>query len=197
MKKIYTIIFTTAFSLFVINANAVTIPVSITSNTFTPTSFNASIGDVVVWTLNAGSHTTASILVPGGAATWDSGTMSVIGSTYSYTITTAGTYGYHCAFHPNMIAGFTVTSVGIPEPSINFLISAFPNPFTDKITFNYKGIEKIEVFNVIGKQVKSIETTGNEGTIEMNFEGLTAGIYFYRTYKDGIVVETRKIVKAK
>ncbi len=56
---------------------------------------------------------------------------------------------------------------------------------------------KIVLYNVIGEQVKAIELGGNQGTIEMNLEGMPSGIYFYNTFKEGLVYETRKIVKAK
>ena len=75
--------------------------------------------------------------------------------------------------------------------------NAYPNPFTDKLSIYYNGINKIEVMNVLGEQVKSIEMRESQGTLEMNFDGMPSGIYFYRTYKEGIVSETRKIVKSK
>jgi hypothetical protein len=50
---------------------------------------------------------------------------------------------------------------------------------------------------MLGEQVKNLEITTQEGKLDVYFDTLPAGVYFYRTYKEGMVVETRKIVKAK
>ena len=210
MKKIYTFIFASAFALLSMNTNATTINVTVGpggTNAFNPNTFAAVVGDVVVWTLQSGTHTVNSIStplssVPAGAAAISSGTMSTIGSTYSYTITVVGTYGYQCNFHGNlaggtgMIGGFTVSSTGIIDPATNLLTSAYPNPFSDKVTLKYTGIQSVEVFNVVGEKVKSMELSATEAKVDLDFTGFPAGIYFYRTYKEGTIVETRKIVKA-
>ncbi len=196
MKKLYTFILST---LFVGSLSAATINVSITSNVFTPTTFSANIGDVVMWTLNAGVHNVTSASVPAGAASFASGTMSTIGQTFSYTITHAGTYGYFCSIHGSgMAGGFNVTATTIAEPTVDLLTNAYPNPFNDKLTIKYgKGIQSIDVFNVVGEKVKSIDVNNPDFKVEVNFEALPSGIYFYRTYSDGNIIETRKIVKSK
>ncbi|MBA3706115.1 MAG: hypothetical protein H0W84_09515, partial [Bacteroidetes bacterium] len=97
MKKIYTLILTSAFALLQVTGNAVTINVSANSNnTFTPNTFSAVVGDVVVWTNAGGAHNVKSITtplnsVPAGAAAINSADPL---TTYSYTITVAGSYGY-------------------------------------------------------------------------------------------------------
>ena len=50
--------------------------------------------------------------------------------------------------------------------------------------------------NVIGEKVKSMELSAAEVKVDMDFTGFPAGVYFYRTYKEGTIVETRKVVKA-
>lgn len=195
MKKTYSFICASALALISVNLNAVNIPVSITSNAFTPSSFGANIGDVVVWTLNSGTHTVVSVSVPAGAATFNSGTIT---STYSYTITVAGNYGYHCGIHQTMGAVFSASATtSISEPITNLLTTAYPNPFKDKLNVKYNGIESIEVFNVIGEKIKTIELEATESKIEVDFANLPSGMYFYRTYKEGTIVETKRIVKSK
>ena len=200
MKKLYSLIFTLAFALLSISSNATTFTVNVANNSFTPNNFNAVIGDIVTWHLIAGTHTATSVSVPTGAAIWDSGTLT--STDYSYTITTAGNYVYWCTFHGpgGMGGGFVVTATGIIEPATNLITNAYPNPFNDKITFKYNGIngiQSLEVFNVIGDKVKAMELSANETKTEIDFAGFPAGIYFYRTYnKEGTIVETRKIVKA-
>ncbi len=204
MKNIYIIICVSFLSLISLNSKATTHLVVVgtngvgAANAFLPSTFTASIGDTVTWTLLFNAHTATSSSVPAGALTFDSGPMTTVGGMFSYVITTAGTYNYVCSFHPNMVANFTVAgSVGIADYKVNSSSLAYPNPFTDKLSINYNGINKIELMNVLGEQVKSIEMGGSQGTLEMNFDGMPSGIYFYSTYKEGIVSETRKIVKSK
>ncbi len=200
MKKIYKIVSLFTLALFAMNADAVTIPVTVggTGNVFSPNNFSANIGDVVQWTWAGGTHNVTSAVVPGGAATFASPTQAT--GTFSYTITTAGSYGYSCTIHAGsgMVGGFTVSGVGILEPSVDLLVSAYPNPFQDKITLKYgKQIESVKIFNVVGEEIKSIELVATEEKKEIDFEGIPSGIYFIRTYNDGNVIETKKIVKAK
>lgn len=199
MKKIYTLIFASAFTLFSIHVSAATINVSVggTGNVFTPNNFAANIGDIVLWTWAGGIHNVTSASVPTGAATFTSPDQST--GTFSYTITTAGNYGYSCTFHAlsGMVGGFTVSSVGVLEPTVDLLTSAYPNPFKEKVTIKYHGIESIELFNVIGEKVKTFKLSATQEKMEIELSDLNAGIYFYRTYKEGVIVETKKIVKSK
>jgi plastocyanin len=198
MKKIYSLIFATALTLFSVNANAVNIPVSITNFAFTPATFTANVGDVVVWTLTSGTHTVVGTSVPSTAAAISSGTMALNG-TYSYTITVAGTYTFKCGIHSSMVGGFSAAgSTGILEPATNLLTNAYPNPFSDKITVTYtNNIQSLEIINLIGEKVRTMELSAIENKAEIDLSNLPSGIYFYRTYKEGKVVETKKIVKAK
>lgn len=195
MKKLYTLILST---FMIAGANAATINVAIASNSFTPSTFTANVGDVVMWTLTGGVHNVTSASVPGGAASFSSGNLTTVGQTFSYTITTAGTYGYQCTLHTGMVGGFNVTATTILEPATDLLTNAYPNPFADKITIKYgKGIDKIEVFNIVGEKVKSIEVNSPDFKVDVDFDNAASGIYFYRTYSDGNIIETRKIVKSK
>lgn len=202
MKKLYTLIFTSAFSVLAMNTNATTFNVTVgPSNTLTysPNNItNVVVGDDIVFTLATGTHTVTSTSVPVGAAPLSSGTLSSSGTTsYTYHVTEAGTYNYHCQFHGSMTGSFTVSATGIPDPTVSLLTSVYPSPFKDKVTVKYNGIEKIEFMNVVGELVKTIDIDTQEGKLDVYFDNLPAGIYFYRTYKEGMVAETRKIVKGK
>ncbi len=208
MKKLYTIICASALTLLSVDANATTIVVGVglnasgtAANSFTPSTVSAVVGDVIqfTWTY-PNPHNVTSTSVPAGAATFASGTLSTSGAMFSYTITVAGTYNYQCTLHSGMTGTINVTGgsgAGITDPTQSLATTAYPTPFSSNITFQYNGVDKISVFNVVGEQIKSVETGGNFGTIEMNFDEMAAGIYFYRTYKDGAIFETRKIVKSK
>lgn len=201
MKKIYTFILVSMFALASFNANATIryITVGASGNSFVPSSItNVMVGDTVQWILVAGTHYVQSGVIPSGAASFVSAVPLSSGVPFNYHVTVAGLYNYTCPFHaPGMAGTFTASGAGITDPTVSPLTSAFPNPCVDKLIFKYNGIDKIEVYNVVGEKVKALDLGANEGTIEMNLEGMTSGIYFYRTYKDGLVYETRKIVKSK
>ncbi len=66
---------------------------------FRPRSIVVAVGDTVTWAnFGAVAHTTTS-----DTGVWDSGTLTP-GQRFSFTFTAAGTYMYHCTFHPNMTA---------------------------------------------------------------------------------------------
>ena len=198
MKQLYSVLSATAFTFFTVKANATTINVAVSNFMFSPSSFTAAVGDVVVFTLVNGTHTATSTSVPSGAATFASPTMSTPGQSFSYTITTVGTYNFRCNIHPTSMTGtFTVTATGINESVAELATKVFPNPFQEKVTVKYGSIDLIEFYNVVGEKLKSIQLNNPDSRLDVDFEDLPAGMYFYRTYKDGTLIETRKIVKGK
>jgi plastocyanin len=203
MKKLYSLIFACTFTAF--SLTAATVPVGVgtngtgAANSFFPNAVTATVGDVIQFVLASGTHDVTGVSIPGGATPMSSGTMNVVGQMYNYTVTVAGTYTYKCSIHGTSMSGtIIVSAVGINDPNGNsVLTSVYPSPFRDKVTVKYNGIEKIEFVNIVGEQIKSVEIDSQEGKLDVYFDMLPAGIYFYRTYKEGLVVETRKIVKAK
>jgi len=202
MKKLYTIICASALTLLTLNANATmhNVAVGAAGNSFIPNTGSFTVRDTVHFIMGSSTvqHNVTGTSVPAGAAQISSGTLTTAFQIYNYPITVAGTYSYACTFHSGMTGTFTATAgSGITDPTQSLVTTAYPSPFTSNLTFTYNGVDKISVFNVLGEQVKSVETGGNFGTIEMNFDEMSSGIYFYRTYKDGAIFETRKIVKSK
>lgn len=114
MKKFILLIL---FGLFSISlTSAATINVAVGDFYFNPVSFDAAIGDTVIWTLDSSavaSHTTTSTSVPSGAATWDY-TFTGVGDSYSYVISVEGVYEFHCSFHPATMMGSFSTAVALP-----------------------------------------------------------------------------------
>lgn len=202
MKKLYILSAAFIFTLISTTLNASTINVSITNNAFTPSTFSANVGDVIVWTWNSSgvTHNVTSIAsgIPAGAAALASGNMS--SGTYSYTITISGNYAYSCTIHQlaGMVGGFTVSAVGVAEPATDLITNFYPNPFKEKVTIKYDGIETIDIFNIVGERIRTIELPLNDNKIEVDFSAFPSGMYFYRTYKeDDILVETRKVIKLR
>jgi plastocyanin len=73
--------------------------VSITDFQFTPATVTIHAGDSVTWTNNSAAGTPHTSTSDNGA--WDSGTINP-GSSFTHTFATAGTFTYHCNFHPQM-----------------------------------------------------------------------------------------------
>jgi len=71
--------------------------VSIVNMAFSPVTITVTAGSTITWTNNDNmTHT-----VTADDSSFDSGNITM-GSKYSKTFSTAGTYTYHCTIHPNM-----------------------------------------------------------------------------------------------
>lgn len=89
-------------------AHAQTASVSIQNFAFSPATLTIPAGTTVTWTNNdTVAHTSTSD--PGDAISWNSGTLSQ-GQSFSFTFQQAGTFTYHCTFHPFMKATIIVQS---------------------------------------------------------------------------------------
>ncbi len=108
-------------------ASANTFNIDVSSFAFTPSSLDAAVGDTLIWTLSSGSHTTTSISVPAGAASWDY-TFSGVGDSFSYVIAVEGVYEYHCALHPTLMIASFETQVPLP------MIEDFDYPADDLLS---------------------------------------------------------------
>src|SRR5437870_3807027 len=87
--------------------------VNVSDFQFSPANFTITVGDTVKWQWLSGTHTTTSLTIPGGAASWDA-PMDFSHTTFIYRVTVAGTYNYHCTFHaPGMAGSFTANPIGI------------------------------------------------------------------------------------
>jgi plastocyanin len=76
---------------------------------FTPTPVTIAVGDTVRWTNDGPSvHSTTS-----DTGLWDSGNMGV-GTTYSHTFNSAGTFNYHCKIHASMHGSVVVNGPNQP-----------------------------------------------------------------------------------
>jgi plastocyanin len=78
---------------------------------YNPASLTVSLGTKVTWINNESvTHTVTS-----DSSLFDSGDM-IKGNSFTYTFNKAGTFGYHCKFHPNMTGKIIVPSVPITNP---------------------------------------------------------------------------------
>lgn len=71
-----------------------------TAQPFSPSNFTVKAGSNVTWVnKDPVTHTVTSSSVPGGASTFDSGSLAY-DNTFSVTLTVPGTYQYFCTIHP-------------------------------------------------------------------------------------------------
>ena len=167
--------------------------VTVANYSFTPSVVNAVVGDTILWTWSIGTHTTTSVSVPLGAASWDA-PMTSLNTTFSYKITTPGTYSYDCTFHGvlfNMIgtinaSSASVTQIGTAVNSFE-LKQNYPNPFNPATTINFNIPKsenvRINVYDMLGKEIATlVEERLNAGSYKVKFEGAkySSGVYFYK-----------------
>jgi hypothetical protein len=80
----------------------------------------------------------------------------------------------------------------IAEINIDPVISIFPNPSSENITITNSQKSTIDILNIEGQIIKSINSDGNHTSIDIS--GFTRGMYFVKVKsKDGIVV--KKFIK--
>lgn len=85
-----------------------TVQVAIQNFAFSPRTLTVAPGTTVVWTQkDSAPHTVTS-----DTGAWAASADLQAGQTFSHTFTTAGTFAYHCAVHPNMTATIVVSSYG-------------------------------------------------------------------------------------
>ena len=91
--------------------------VQMNANAYSPTTLNIKEGDTVRWRSNeyynnSGTgephDVTSNATDAGGSPIWSSGGTMNLGSTFTKTFSTAGTYDYHCSVHPWMYASIVV-----------------------------------------------------------------------------------------
>lgn len=178
--------------------NATIHQVNVSDFQFSPQSTTAVCGDTVRWVWVNGTHTTTSASVPAGAATWNANITSS-STSFDYKVTVAGNYGYICTPHAATMgmAGaiiVTCTPSGVADLNNSFLSSAYPNPFSGKVIIEMPAADLVSFYNVLGENVKTFVTKG-QTKVEINASDIMNGIYFYSIIKEGVVIETRRIIK--
>jgi hypothetical protein len=88
-------------------------------------------------------------------------------------------------------------------PSTYYLFQNYPNPFNPATTINYslpiKSRVELVVYNTLGEEVIQLVNRENEAgsySVELDANGLSSGIYFYRL-QAGDFIETKKMMLMK
>jgi len=90
-------------------AAAATQSVMIMNFAFAPQNLTINVGDTITWSNHDSAHHT--VTSDPGSAELNSGDLAQDQS-YTHTFTTAGTFPYHCDYHPKMLASITVLAAG-------------------------------------------------------------------------------------
>lgn len=202
------LLFRTGFSALVVilslNVSAAVHEVHVSNFQFSPNTINVLLGDVVRFIWMNGGHTTTSVSVPSGAATWNSPMNSTV-TTFDYTVTHLGTYNYVCTPHSGSMTGtFTASgTIGIDDNASSYTAtSLYPNPFTNEL-FVEQGNENPEyseliISDILGKQLRiaSIENLPMlSGKRRIDVGDLSKGIYFVTLKGNGTKARTIRLVK--
>ena len=84
-------------------------------------------------------------------------------------------------------------AASVEDQALNQAISYYPNPASDRISVQSKiALEKVEIFSVLGKLVKEVNTNFES----ISLEGLSSGnLYFLKIYSEEGGLAVRKLIK--
>lgn len=118
-------------------------------------------------------------------------------------LTPGNSYPYYCKYHGTMQGtinvAMTASLADLKESKYEFQVS--PNPFEDELNLTIfpgnKNVKFIKIFDLIGKEVASIDLSGKVGpsAYKIDFSNLRPGLYFCNVYSDKGIIETRKILR--
>lgn len=101
----------------------------------------------------------------------------------------------------------SLTSCALGIPSIQMppsVLYAFPNPMKDGtiIEYDFSSINEfctanISIYDVVGREIKSIELKNSKGSISINGNGMASGTYFYSLTVDSKRLHTEKLMVTK
>jgi hypothetical protein len=101
-------------------------------------------------------------------------------------------FDYNPAVVTNTTLNTFVTNIpfAIPENERKAFVNAYPNPSQENVYINLPEFtRKVQVYNINGEMVKEI--VPQKPVVEINIQGLPAGVYAVRIYYSGGVVTTK------
>nr|WP_036825024.1 T9SS type A sorting domain-containing protein [Polaribacter sp. Hel1_85] len=85
-------------------------------------------------------------------------------------------------------------TLSVDANELNNELLVYPNPATNQITITNLALQKIEIYDLTGRLVKSVSTINNEETIRIDISSLHAASYLIKVITDKAVV-TKKLIK--
>jgi plastocyanin len=192
MKKVYLLLTTLVFLNY---SFATTHEITVENYQFTPASLNVNVGDTIKWTWVNGGHTTTSVTIPAGAASWNS-PMNSTNQTFLYKITVAGTYSYNCIPHAPDMAGTITASIVLPVVIKDFGIFSAKNnsaqiSWSTATEINSDHFEIMRSANGVKfDQIATVPAKGNSSALvdysytDNNLPSNTKFIYYYLSVVD-------------
>ncbi|MBC7486948.1 MAG: T9SS type A sorting domain-containing protein [Cytophagaceae bacterium] len=172
--------------------------------TFSPNTITTVIvGDIIHWSWVSGSHTTTSVIVPSGANTWTSNITSSVTS-FDYTVTAAGNYGYQCNPHggSGMVGGFQASTVtDIQKGLIYNSLVISPNPATDDIQVGFNSDKSFQatilIFDATGnlKKEDKVRVKSGDNVISYNVSKFAKGTYIFNLLDGDAALVAKKFIK--
>ena len=92
-----------------------------------------------------------------------------------------------------LLWGQSSLTESIKETESTAFASIYPNPTTGLVTVTGENLRQAEVFNMLGQQMLSIKSEGNE--LRINMAELPAGVYFVNVTEESGKKCVRKVVK--
>ena len=88
------------------------------------------------------------------------------------------------------------TTLSVDDERLSNELSLYPNPTNELVIVRLKSmyLESIDIFDIYGKQIKSIVIKNNEKFAEINVENLSTGVYFVRVKSENSTAH-RKLIK--
>ncbi|OGC85619.1 MAG: hypothetical protein A2142_02030 [candidate division Zixibacteria bacterium RBG_16_48_11] len=171
-----------------ISAQATVVNVSIVNFSFSPDTVTVDPGDTVRWTHNGTFlHTTTS-----NTLIWDSGPMSN-GNVFQWQFNSAGSFPYHCDFHPLSMNGTVIVNgpnvapnlvipgtqnVTVPGQNVSFQVSATDANPGDTANISFLGLNPTPV------STTPSYTGNNPGTLDWSPICAEAGSYYAKFLAD-------------
>ena len=167
---------------------------------FLPVTVSVSLGDTIHWTWVSGTHIVGVINetdIPVGADSWNALIVEAY-PTFDYVVTVAGEYHYVChPDNPHDENGYIVAidATAIPGSGSSGGAMLYPNPFTEELIVENAGADHMVLYNLLGDQVGAFTLTGSRTVFSTDPGDLPQGVYFCSLLRDGVVQETRRLVK--
>src|SRR5436190_15254647 len=81
----------------------------------------------------------------------------------------------------------------------SYELNILPNPVEDRATFRVSSgnfsLTEIKIYDLIGKEVYSVDLKNGSGIYPVDLSYLRPGVYFCTVFSEKGIVETRKLVR--
>jgi plastocyanin len=173
---------------------------------YSPANFSAKVGDTVKWEGDFVMHPLSSTTIPANAASWHMGS----GTLFTYVITVAGTYNYHCDLHFSlgMTGSFTASESSVLQGATGanaarantalFVDASVPGRSSISFFVPATGFVTLEVFDLLGHKMATLVNQIKEAgayKVGLKAEINAHGYYFVKLSADGVeIVRTVRVL---